>query len=342
MANVLKLLRNNQLFQTREAALTNITSRAQTLGDGEMWVATYGKSPNAKSILAVKRTWGVTIFDIEAITSEIEENLFNYKMVALSAAEIGELPDGANVKEAYKIVKWQGQETAQTVYTDAGDEIVKIYKDSSLVESYLGSEYDTVNTSSGVVTKYAYELISDPTTRITEDEYDELTEQEKELYQEIDSQSLNFVYQNADGTYQMVKVDVSKFLVESEFGDGLQVSNAGVVSIKIDSNEEHLAVDSDGLKLVDIPSADDLEEIERVTSAALNDLETRKAEKSDLEDLADDALTDVTGGNGITVGLKSNNSQEISVRLDAVQDDNALHLGADGLYLSDTIDCGMY
>lgn len=341
MANVLKLLRNNQLFQTREAALTNITSRAQTLGDGEMWVATYGKSPNAKSILAVKRTWGVTIFDLEAISSEIQENLFNYKMVALTAEEIADLADGANVKEAYKIVKWQGAETQETTYTQAG-EIVKIYKDSSLVESYLGSKYDTVNTSSGVVTKYAYELISDPTTRITEDEYDKLTEQEKELYQEIDSQSLNFVYQNADGTYQMVKVDVSKFLVESEFGDGLQVSSAGVVSIKIDTNEEHLAVDSDGLKLVDIPSADDLEEIERVTSAALNDLETRKAEKSDLEDLADHTLTDVTGGNGITVGLKSNNSQEISVRLDAVKDDNVLELGTNGLYLSETIDCGNY
>ena len=337
MANVLKLLRNNQLFQTREAALTNITSRAQTLGDGEMWVATYGTSPNAKSILAVKRTWGVTIFDLEAITNEI----FNYKMVALSAAEIGELPDGANVKEAYKIVKWQGAETQETTYTQAG-EIVKIYKDTSLIDSYLGADTDIVNASSGVITKYVYELISDPTTQITAAEYEKLTEEQKSLYQEIDSQSLNFVYQNADGTYQMVKIDVSKFLAESEFGDGLEVSNAGVVSIKIDSNEEHLAVDSDGLKLVDIPSADDLEEIERVTSAALNDLETRKAEKSDLEDLADDALTDVTGGNGITVGLKSNNSQEISVRLDAVQDDNALHLGADGLYLSDTIDCGMY
>lgn len=340
MANVLKLLRNNTLFATREAALTNITSRAQTLGDGEMWVATYGTSPNAKSILAVKRTWGVTIFDLEAISSEIQENLFNYKMVALSAAEIGDLADGANVKEAYKIVKWQGAETQETTYTQAG-EIVKIYKDTSLIDSYLGADTDTVN-ASGVITKYVYELISDPTTQITAAEYKDLTDEQKALYQEIDSQSLNFVYQNADGTYQMVNIDVSKFLAESEFGDGLEVSKAGVVSIKIDTNEEHLAVNSDGLKLVDIPSADDLEEIERVTSAALNDLETRKAEKSDLEDLADDTLTGVTGGNGITVGLKSNNSQEISVRLDAVQNGNVLRLGADGLYLSDTIDCGMY
>lgn len=341
MANVLKLLRNNTLFATREAALTNITSRAQTLGDGEMWVATYGTSPNAKSILAVKRTWGVTVFDLEAITSEIEENLYNYKMVALTAEEIAALADGANVKEAYKIVKWQGAETQQTTYTQAGD-VVKVYKDSSLIENYLGADTDIVNSSTGVVTKYAYELISDPTTQITAEAYGELTQEQKDLYQPIDSQSLNFVYQLADGSFIITKVDVSKFLIESEFGDGLQVSNSGVVSIKIDANEEHLSVDSNGLKLVDIPSADDLEEIERVTSAALNDLEARKAEKSDLEDLADDALTDVTGGNGITVGLKSNNSQEISVKLDTIQDDNVLELGTNGLYLSETIDCGNY
>ena len=341
MANVLKLLRNNQLFATREAALANINAKAQTLGDGEMWVATYGQDGTAKSIIAIKRTWGTTIFDLEAITSEIEENLFNYKMVKLTAEEIAALADGANVKEAYKIVKWQGAETGQTTYTQAG-EIVKIYKDTSLIDSYLGADTDTVNASSGVITKYVYELISDPTTQITAAEYEELTQEQKALYQEIDSQSLNFVYQNADGTYQMVKIDVSKFLAESEFGDGLEVSNAGVVSIKIDANEEHLSVDSDGLKLVDVPSSDDLQEIERVTSAALNDLEARKAEKSDLEDLADDALTDVTGGNGITVGLKSNNSQEISVKLDTVQDDNVLELGSNGLYLSETIDCGNY
>lgn len=347
MANVLKLLRNNQLFATREAALANITSRAATLGDGEFWVATYGVSPNAKSILALKRTWGVTIFDLEAITSEIEDNLFKYKMVALSAAEIAELPDATNIKEAYKVVAFQGEETAQTVYTQVGD-IVKIYKDSSLIENYLGADTDTVNSSTGVVTKYVYELISDPTTQITAAEYEELTQEQQALYQEIDSQSLNFVYQLADGSYTLTKIDVSKFLAESEFGDGLQVSGSGVVSIKVDETsedaEDFLSVSEDGLKISGIQEAIDtsIDEIDLVVSAALNDLESRKAEKTDLMSLAQNVLSEINAGDGINVTAKSDSEQTVSIKLDEEATDNALELSSDGLYFSKTIDCGSY
>lgn len=458
MANVLKLLRNNELFATHEAALANVTSRAQSLGDGEVWVATYGVSPNAKSILAVKRTWGVTIFDTEAMGSDVDDkiaaaiealNLANiatsgsasdaattpitgssstvavtgdnaanqiaslattlksvqdnaskYKMVKLTEAEVTALSD-ENVKEAYKLVSFQGEETAQTVYTQVGD-VIKIYKDSSLSETYLGSGDDTVNSSTGVVTKYAYELISDPTTKITEAAYNELTAEQKALYEPIDTQSLNFVYQLADGTYQLVKVDVSKFLSESEFGSGLDVNPSGVVSVKVDSTsagaEEFISVGPDGVKISgvqdaidaavsggfdaldatvrgalnnddtiatgkhvgvkvveengvltsvtvvedDIASASDLNDYELTVSAALNDLESRKADKTDLDDLEGDMLEAVVAGNGINVSTKANNSQTVSVKLDTVQTDNALSVGSDGLYFSKTIDCGDY
>lgn len=460
MANVLKLLRNNELFATREAALANVTSRAQGLGDGEVWVATYGVSPNAKSILAVKRTWGVTIFDMEAISGDIDsriaaaiqalglatiatsglasdattspiagssstvavtgsnaadqiaslattlksvqDNASKYKIVKLTAAEVTALSD-ENVKEAYKLVSFQGEETAQTVYTQVGD-VIKIYKDSSLAETYLGSGDDTVNSSTGVVTKYAYELISDPTTKITAEAYNELTAEQKALYEPIDTQSLNFVYQLADGTYQLVKVDVSKFLSESEFGSGLDVSPSGVVSVKVDSTsadaEEFISVGPDGVKISgvqnainsalgnvvggldaevkgsldanddtkvatgkhvgvkiveqdgiltsvtvvedDIASASSLDDLDLTVSAALNDLESRKADKTDLDDLEGDMLEAVVAGNGINVSTKANNSQTVSVKLDTVQTDNALSVGSDGLYFSKTIDCGDY
>ena len=347
MANVLKLLRNKQLFATREAALENITSRAQTLGDGEMWVATYGVSPNAKTILAVKRTWGVTVFDLEAISNEIEDKLFKYKMVQLSAEEIAELPSPSNIKEAYKIVAYQGEETQETVYTQVGD-TVKIYKDSSLIENYLGADTDTVNSSTGVVTKYVYELISDPTTQITAEAYEELTQEQKDLYQAIDSQSLNFVYQLADGTYTITKIDVSKFLVESEFGDGLQVNAAGVVSIQVDETstdaEDFLSIGENGIKISGIQEAIDasIEEIDLVTSSALNDLESRKAEKVDLMALEENSLSEINAGNGINVTEKNVNKQTISLKLNEEETDNALDLSSDGLYLSKTIDCGSY
>lgn len=424
MANrekVLKLLRNDTLFGTREQALSYIKTMAQTLGDGEFWASTYGTAPNAKSILAFKRDTGITIFDIESIGGNIiaglskiatsglasdattnpipssstsvavegsnaadqiaslattlktvQDNASKYKMVALTPQEIAALSD-ENVKEAYKVVSYQGVETAQTVYTQVGD-TVKIYKDSSLLESYLGSDADTVNASTGVVTKYAYELISNPTTKVTKEAYDALSTEGKALYQPINSQSLNFVYQLVNGTYSLIKVDVSKFLAESEFKDGLEVSSSGEVSIKVDVNsDEYISVSENGLKLTGIKKALDslqtlLNEIDLVTSAALNSLETRKADKSDLNNLSteyntfknltnetlndlgtrkadktdlNDLLSEVVAGNGIDVTEK----QTVSVKLDTTKTDkesNALTVSENGLYFSKTIDCGEY
>lgn len=428
MANrekVLKLLRNDTLFGTREQALSYINTMAQTLGDGEFWASTYGTAPNAKSILAFKRDTGITIFDIESIGGDIiaglstiatsglasdaktnpiagsstsvaveginaadqiaslattlktvQDNASKYKMVALTPQEIAALSD-ENVKEAYKVVSYQGVETAQTVYTQVGD-TVKIYKDSSLIESYLGSDTDTVNASTGVVTKYAYELISNPTTKVTEEAYDALSTGDKALYQPINSQSLNFVYQLVNGTYSLIKVDVSKFLAESEFKGGLEVSSSGEVSIKVDDNsDEYISVSENGLKLTGIKKALDslqtlLNEIDLVTSAALNSLETRKADKSDLNNLSteyntfknltnqtlndlqqnkadksnlNNLLSEVVAGNGIDVTEKQNNQQTVSVKLDTTKtgkESNALTVSENGLYFSKTIDCGDY
>lgn len=424
MANrekVLKLLRNDTLFGTREQALSYINTMAQTLGDGEFWASTYGTAPNAKSILAFKRDTGITIFDIESIGGDIiaglstiarsglasdaktnpiagsstsvaveginaadqiaslattlktvQDNASKYKMVALTPQEIAALSD-ENVKEAYKVVSYQGVETAQTVYTQVGD-TVKIYKDSSLIESYLGSDADTVNASTGVVTKYAYELISNPTTKVTEEAYDALSTKDKALYQPINSQSLNFVYQLVNGTYSLIKVDVSKFLAESDFKNGLEVSSSGEVSIKVDDNsDEYISVSENGLKLTGIKKALDslqtlLNEIDLVTSAALNSLETRKADKSDLNNLSteyntfknltnqtlndlqqnkadksnlNNLLSEVVAGNGINVTEK----QTVSVKLDTTktgEESNALTVSENGLYFSKTIDCGEY
>lgn len=428
MANrekVLKLLRNDTLFGTRDQALSYINTMAQTLGDGEFWASTYGTAPNAKSILAFKRDTGITIFDIESIGGDIiaglstiaksglasdaktnpiagsstsvavegsnaadqiaslattlktvQDNASKYKMVALTPQEIAALSD-KNVKEAYKVVSYQGDETAQTVYTQVGD-TVKIYKDSSLIESYLGSDADTVDASTGVITKYAYELISNPTTKVTEKAYDAFSTEDKALYQPINSQSLNFVYQLANGTYSLVKVDVSKFLAESEFKDGLKVSSSGEVSIKVDDNsDEYISVSENGLKLTGIKDALDslqtlLNRIDLVTSAALNDLETKKADKTDLDDLSagyntfknqtnealnglrenkadksevETLLSKVIAGNGIDVTEKQNNQQTVSVKLDTTKTDkesNALTVSENGLYFSKTIDCGEY
>ena len=121
----------------------------------------------------------------------------NLTLTQLTSAEVTALSD-ANVKEAYKLIY-----ATDSNRTAIGN-VVKIYKDSALKEVYLGSNQDTIDASTGVITKVTVE----------------------------DPQSMNFAYQLADGTYSLTKIDVSKFLTQSEFGDGLQVSGAGVVSVK--------------------------------------------------------------------------------------------------------------
>ena len=143
---------------------------------------------------------------------------------------------GTNVKEAYQLQNASG--------TQIGDQI-DIYKDSALKEVYLGASTDTIDASTGVITK---NTVTDP-------------------------QSMNFAYQLADGTYSLTKIDVSKFLTESEFGDGLQVSGAGVVSVKVgngleidgtskavnvkidSTSESFLTVGANGVKLSGVQSA---------------------------------------------------------------------------------------
>lgn len=108
-------------------------------------------------------------------------------------------------------------------------DLIKIPKDSSLRQVYLGTTGDTVNEDTGVVTSG----------------------------ESTDTQSLNFVYHLENGKYSLAAVDVSKFLSESEFKDGLNVVDH-VVKVKLaDGNENFLTVDTNGVKLSGVQAAID-------------------------------------------------------------------------------------
>lgn len=72
---------------------------------------------------------------------------------------------------------------------------------------------------------------------------------------ELSGQVLNFTYILSDGSEEIVPVDVSTFLAESEFKNGLQV-NDGVVSVKLaEGSEGFLTVGEDGVKLSGVQDA---------------------------------------------------------------------------------------
>lgn len=128
-------------------------------------------------------------------------------------------PSSTTVKEEYQLTATDG--------TKLGDTI-KIYKDSSIVEIYLGTSGDSVDATTGVITK-----------------------------RDGDKQYLNYVYFKADGTYEMTKINISVFITEQEFASGVTFDSTenkvkGVVdstSEKDSSNNSFLTVGADGFKV---------------------------------------------------------------------------------------------
>lgn len=168
-----------------------------------------------------------TLKNVEKSIAEAKANDLKYRTVKLSDAEVTELKD-SNVKEAYKVVSYTGTWESATDKATVGD-VIKIYKDSSVKEIYLGSANDSINKTTGDITR-------------------------AETVAEADL-SLNYAYMNADGTYGMAKINVANFLRESEFGNGLQVNN-GIVSVKkAEGSESFLTVDGNGVKISGVQNA---------------------------------------------------------------------------------------
>ena len=84
-------------------------------------------------------------------------------------------------------------------------------------------------------------------------------------------QELQFTYLLTDGNTSTVGVDVSNFLAESEFKNGLSVNENGEVSVKVDAaSEAFLTVGADGVKLAGVQDAIDAEKTRAEGAEAAN------------------------------------------------------------------------
>ena len=175
-----------------------------------------------------------TVTEVSGKVTETKDYIkdTDVKIAAATAAEITSL--GANVKEAYKLVNNQS--------TQLGDWI-KIYKDSSIVEIYLGTSADTINASTGAIDKKSG-----------------------------DKESLNYAYYTVNGTYSMTKINLEDFLTEPEFKSGVTVTNHIAHGVVDTTNSEKvvtgytaagaangtaavLSVDGSGFKVSNIQTA---------------------------------------------------------------------------------------
>lgn len=125
-------------------------------------------------------------------------------------------PSETNVKEQYNLVNASGETIGATI---------KIYKDSSLYNVYLGHMDDTIAGDPPVVTPGSGDT------------------------------ALCFIYHKEDGSYQLVPVNVETFLEETEFESGVTATNHivhGVVdpqSEKDSQDTAFLTVGADGFKI---------------------------------------------------------------------------------------------
>lgn len=172
-----------------------------------------------------------TLKGVQKSIAAVEANALKYITHKLTTEEVTALGD-SNVKDAYQVFAYTGTWNSTTNKgTQVGDTI-KIYKDATIHEIYLGDKDDTI-TEGGVYTR------------------NEETIPEADL-------SLNYVYINEEGKYAMVHIPVGNFLREAEFQNGLQVVN-GEVSVKVDTTSEgaenFLSVSGTGVKISGVQNA---------------------------------------------------------------------------------------
>lgn len=202
---------------------------------------------------------------------------------------------GATVKEAIASLAKSVKSTQNAAATYA------IKKVESGLANNVKEAYQLVQTINGKESNIDVQIpiYKDQTLKSVE-LVDEKPAAEKDG-QPTNGQFMKYTYINADGDDVVVYVDCSKFLVESEFKNGLQVSAAGEVSVKLaDGNESFLSVDDKGLKLSGVQKAINSAKTELIGDAAtdyntLGKLEdkiqeeaatARAAEKQNATDLA--------------------------------------------------------
>lgn len=191
----------DELSAATESAIEDLSEAIEAL---EEEVAANEVSSEDGSIVVIPTTGGtdlsVNIDEHSIVLNDNNELVADLKLSAIT-------PSGANVKEEYALINHVGEQL--------GDSI-KVYKDSSLYNVYLGHVDDALVSA------------DDPT-----------------VVPGSGDTALCFIYEKANSTYELVAVDIEDFLEESEFADGLQVNNH-IVSVKVDAASEEVAVDASG------------------------------------------------------------------------------------------------
>lgn len=275
-------LGNDGLYVDLTKTTSSITANAQAIADE---TARAKKAEEANTAAIATNTAAITRLNADAATAGSVDNKIDTAIKGLDvnsiggegkfvksvsetdgkiAAEVGDLVSTAVTRTATTNVSGQVDMTGTTVE----GALVDLAKAVSETKKNAAT-YKITKVTTGLATnvKEAYQLVQTVNGQDTNIDvqipiYKDQTLKNVELVAEDDKkkkgQFMKYTYINADGADTIVYVDCSKLLAESEFKNGLALSAAGEVSVKIDAtSESFLTVGEGGVKLAGVQTAID-------------------------------------------------------------------------------------
>ena len=204
------------------------------------------------------------------------------------------------------VIEGEGEGSIKKAVADAKAELIgdaETLKTFGAVEDALAQmsadakTYSIAKVTEGLGTniKEAYKLVDEDGTQcgtLIEIEKDDSLVDVVTTTDEAGNQVVKFTYNLADGTSKEVTIDLSAYVTESEYGDGLQVVDH-VVSVKKDATSEaFLTVGADGVKLSGVQDAIDAAKGEAIAAIApaieALDADVTSAEKYTVTTTAED------------------------------------------------------
>lgn len=324
-------LGNDGLYVDLTKTTDSITANTKAIND-EITRAKAAEKANADNIAT--NTAAITKLNADATTAGSVDNKIDTAIKGLDvnhiggegkfvksvsetdgkiAAEVGDLVSTAVTRTATTNIAGQVDMTGTTVEgalvdlakavseTKKGAATYKIAKVTTGLSENVMEAYQLVQTVDGHDTNIDVQIpiYKDQTLKSVE-----LTETDGSKK----GQYLKYTYTTANGKDSVVYVDVSKFLVESEFTNGLSVSTAGEVSVKIDAaSEGFLTVGQNGVKLSGVTAAINSAKTEIIggaTNTTLKALEDKLAEEASTARTAEkknaDAIKVLNGAETVT------------------------------------------
>lgn len=221
---------NTQAIGVLNGGATDAGSVAKSIKDAVDALNAEAVGGTGKVITTISEANGVIAATAIDLTAE------NVAATAIEASDETVAVEGTNVKAQVKSL-------AKSIKSAVSD--AKSY----LITSISGDEFKALGTN----VKEAYKLVDEDGTQAgaTIKIYKDSSLKTVELV----GQELKFTYILTDGSEDTVGVDVSTFLAESEFKNGLEVVDH-VVNVKIDgTSEKFLTVGADGVKVSGVQDA---------------------------------------------------------------------------------------